>query len=92
MRVTILPHAIILIKAHRAVDGCGQYSDQEEYCGMRTDSEVFLIFTTQLYHFWVCIFLFALFNDQPEVFLSEYSLPAILHAAHFRRVVNITFL
>ena len=33
-------------------------------------------------------FLFALFSDEPEVFLPEYSQPAILHAAHFRRVVN----
>ena len=33
-------------------------------------------------------FLFALFSDEPEVFLPEYSKPAILHAAHFWRVVN----
>ena len=33
-------------------------------------------------------FLFALFSDEPEVFLPEYSQPAILHAAHFRRVVT----
>ena len=27
----------------------GQYDSQEEYCGLNTASEVFLIFTTQLY-------------------------------------------
>ena len=32
--------------------------------------------------------LFALFSNEPEVFLPEYSQPAILHAAHFQRVVN----
>ena len=33
-------------------------------------------------------FLFALFSDEPEVLLLEYSQTAILHAAYFRRVVN----
>ena len=33
-------------------------------------------------------FSFALFSDEPEVFLPEYSLTAILHAAHFGRVVK----
>ena len=33
-------------------------------------------------------FLFELFSNEPEVFLSEYSQTAILHAASFRRVVN----
>ena len=32
--------------------------------------------------------LFALFSDEPEVFLPKYSQMAILHAAHFRRVVK----
>ena len=32
--------------------------------------------------------LFALFNDEPEVFLHKYSQTAIIHAAHFKRVVN----
>ena len=50
-------------------------------------SEVFLISTSQLYHFSV-YFLFALFSDEPQLFLPEYSQPAILHAAHIRRVVN----
>ena len=31
---------------------------------------------------------FALFSDEPEVFFPKYSQTAILHAAHFRRVVN----
>ena len=43
---------------------------------------MFLIFTTQLYQ---CVFfLFALFSDEPEVFLPKCSQTAILHAAHFR--------
>ena len=33
-------------------------------------------------------FLFALSSDEPEVFLPKYSHTAILHDAHFRRVVN----
>ena len=37
-------------------------------------------------------FLFALFSDKPEVFLPEYTQPAILHAAHFRTVVNCRFI
>ena len=53
MRVTILPLAFILTKAHK---GRGQYDGQGVYCGLSTASEVFLIFTTQLYHFIVCIF------------------------------------
>ena len=36
------------------------------YYGLSTASEVFLIFTTQLY-------LFALFSDEPEVLLHNYS-------------------
>ena len=36
-------------------------------------------------------FLFALFSDEPEVFFPEYSQLAILHAAHFRRVVIFYF-
>ena len=34
-------------------------------------------------------FQFALFSDKPEVFLPKYSQTAILHAAHFRRVVKL---
>ena len=52
-------------------------------------SEVFLIFTTLLYQILRAFFLFMLFKDEPEVFLLKYSQPAILHAAHFRRVVII---
>ena len=38
--------------------------------------------------FFTVYFLFALFSDEPEIFLPEYSQTAILHAAHFRRVVK----
>ena len=83
MRATILPEATILTKAHwAAVNGLG------EYCGLSTASEVFLIFTTQLYQYFSVFLLFVLFGDKPEVFLPKYSQTAILHAAHFQRVVN----
>ena len=36
-----------------------------EYC-LSTASEEFLIFITQLYIFFVCIFYFALSSDEPE--------------------------
>ena len=68
--------------------GLGQYDGQGVYCGLSTASEVFLIFTTQLYQYFSVFFLFALIIDAPEVFLPKYSQTAILHAAHFRRVVN----
>ena len=35
--------------------GRSQYDGQGECCGLSTASEVFLIFTTQLYQFIVCI-------------------------------------
>ena len=57
-----------------------------EYCNPSTASEMFLIFTTQLYQF--AFFLLALISDEPEIFLPKYSQTAILHAADFRRVVN----
>ena len=56
MRATILPLAIILSRALRAV-----------------------------------VSIFALFTDEPEVFLAEYFQTAILYAAHFRRVVNMGY-
>ena len=68
--------------------GCGQYDGQGVYCGLSNASEVFLIFTTQLYQYFSVFSLFALSIDEPEVFLPEYSQSAILHAAHFRGVVN----
>ena len=81
MRATILPRAIVLTKT-------GQYDGRGVYCGLSTASEMFLIFTTQLYQF-LCVFsLFAHFSDEPEVFLPKHSQMAILHAAHFRRVVT----
>ena len=58
------------------------------YCGLSTASEVFPILTTQLYQYLSVFLLFALFSDEPEVFLRKYSQTAILHAAHFPRVVN----
>ena len=52
----------------------------------------FLFFTNQLMNYtntipikWV---LFAPFTEDPEVFLPTYSQTAILHAVHFRSVVN----
>ena len=72
--------SIILTKAHRVVaKGC---------CGLSTASEVFLIVTTQLYQYFRVLFLFALFSDELEEILPKYSHKAILHAAHFRSVVN----
>ena len=56
---------------------------------MSAASEVFLIFTTQLYQYFSVFCLFSLFNDEHEVFLPEYFQRAIRHAAHFRRVVNM---
>ena len=59
------------------------------YCGLSTASEVFHIFTTQIYQYFIVFLLFALFSDEPEVILPKYSQTAILHAAHFQRVVNV---
>ena len=72
----ILPQAIILTKAHIMAKGC------------IVASEVFLVFTTQLFQHFSPFLLFALFSDEPKVLLSKYSRTAILHAAHFRRVVK----
>ena len=36
----------------------------------------------------MCFSYFALFSDEPEVFFPKYSQTAILHAAHFQRVVK----
>ena len=52
---------------------------------------MFLISITQLYQYFSFLFLFALFSDEPEVFLPKYSQTAIVHAAHFPRVVNIIY-
>ena len=69
--------------------GRSQYDDQGVYCGPSTASELFLIFTTQLYQYLsCCFFLFALVSDEPEVFLPKYSHAAILHAAQFLRVYS----
>ena len=37
----------------------------------------------------VFFLIFALFSDNPEVFLPKYSQTAMLHAAHFQWVVNL---
>ena len=56
MRATILPKAVILTKAHEATVSI--INSQGVYCGPSTSSEVFLIFTTQLYqYFIVCSYL-----------------------------------
>ena len=57
-----------------------------EYCGLRTASEVFLISTTQLYQYFFSI---CTTYHKLEVFFPKYSQTAILHAAHFRRVVTM---
>ena len=82
MRATILPKAIIPTKAHRATVSMMAKGFPS------TASELFLIFTTQLYQYLSVNFLFALVSDEPEVLPPKYSQTAILHAAHFRRVVN----
>ena len=65
------------------------YNGQGVYCGLRTASEVFLTFLLPKYtNILVCSFYLHLFSEEPEVFLSKYSQTGILHAAHFRRVVN----
>ena len=90
MRTTILPMAIILTKAHRAAVS---KMAKECICGLSTASEVFLIFTTQIYQYFSDSPRpppFSLFSDEPEVFLPKYFQTAILHAdaAHFRGVLN----
>ena len=54
---------------------------------MSTASEEFLIFTTQPYQYFSVFFIFALFSDNPEVFLPKYFQTAT-RAAHFWRVVK----
>ena len=88
MRATILPWAVKLTKAHRAAVSI---MAKGVYCGLSTASEVFLIFTTQLYQYVSVFVLFVLFSDEPEVFFPKYSQTAIFHAPHFRWVVNTFF-
>ena len=57
------------------------------YCGVSTASEVFLIFTTQLYQYFSVFFRFDVFSNEPEVFLPKDSQTAILHAAYFLCVI-----
>ena len=41
------------------------------YCGLSIVSEVFLIFTTQLYQYFSVFSLFPLLSDESEVFLPN---------------------
>ena len=62
MRAIILLYAIILTKAHRAAISIIQYNGQGVYCGLSTASEVFLIFTTQLYQYFSGFFSICTFK------------------------------
>ena len=63
------------------------------YCGLNTASVVFLIFYYPTIPIFECVsFLFAPFSEEPEVSLPKYSQTAILHSAHFQRVVNTHFI
>ena len=78
MRATILPEAIILIKACREVismvaKGWPRGVLWPEYC-------LLCHFYYPTIPIFECDFLFALFSDEPEVFLPKYSPTAILHA------------
>ena len=87
MRVKILPWAVILTNAHRAaVSMMAKGSIVARVLPLRC-----FLFLLPNYTFFSVFFLFALFTDEPEVFLPEYSQTAILHAAHFQRVVKIEF-
>ena len=87
MRATVLPKAIILTKARRAavsIMAKGYLS---------TASEVFLIFTTQLYSYLynynpIHVFPYA---HKRKVLQQQYSQPPILPSPHFRWVVNILY-
>ena len=50
------------------------------------------LFLLPNYTIFSVYFLFVLLSDEPEVFHPEYYQPAILHTAHFRRVVNTCIL
>ena len=61
------------------------------YCGLSSASEVFLIFTNQLYQYSSVFLLFTMYIDEPEVFLLKYSQTAILPAAPIPRVENALY-
>ena len=65
-----------------AVIGPNYAKGQGAYCGLSTDSTVFLIFTTRQYQLFRAFFRLMLVFEEPEVFL-KYSQPAILHAAYY---------
>ena len=82
MRATILPKAITLTKAHGQYNGLGVYYD------LSTASEVFLIFTTQLYQYLCNYKAIFSYHDKREVLQQEYSQPQIFPSPHFRWVVK----
>ena len=51
----------------------------------------FLVLLPNFSNILVFLCLFALFSDEPEVFLPKYSQTAKRHAAHFWRGVNVPF-
>ena len=72
MRDTILPLAIILTKAPY---GRGKYDGQGVYCCPSTATEVFLIFTTQLYSCQCNYDAIVSYLNKREVLQQEYSHP-----------------
>ena len=59
------------------------------YCGLSTASEVFLIFTAQLYSCLCNYNAMISYLAKREVLQQEYSPPPILPSPHFRWVVNL---
>ena len=70
-----------------------EYSCHVTYKDTQTELTDTLIEETQLYQYFGVFFFYShyIVSDEPEVFLPKYSQTAILHAAHFQRVVNICF-
>ena len=54
MRATILPG--LGYYTDQGPQGHGQYNGQGMFFGLNTTSDVFLIFTTQLYHYFIFFF------------------------------------
>ena len=85
MRVIILPQAERAFKARRGAvsmvaKGCIVASVLPLRC--------FLFLLPNCTNMLVCSFLFAPAIGEPKVVLPKYYQTAILHANHFRRVVN----
>ena len=83
MGATILPHAIVLTKVHRAA-----VSIIAKGCIVALPLRCFLFLLPNYTNILVFYFLFELFSDEPEVFLAKSAQTAILHAAHFRWIVK----